>query len=101
MVYGVKGPCSPTVDALKRQRNNGLEIEMRKLFLGAAVAAMVAGGTVAQAAPVRTAAPSSAAEEIGGGSSLLLGLLAAGLLVFILFQVNDQDGKDVDLPTSP
>ncbi|HWK41456.1 MAG TPA: hypothetical protein VNR60_05955 [Croceibacterium sp.] len=74
---------------------------MRKLFLGAAVAAMVAGGTVAHAAPVRTAAPVSASEEAGGGAPLLLGLLAAGLLVFILFQVNDQDGKDVDLPTSP
>lgn len=104
MVYEAKDPCGETGDALKRQRNNGLEIEMRKLFLGAAAAAMIAGSSVAQAAPVdRAALPVSDAEELGGagGAPLLLGLLAAGLLVFILFQVNDQDGEDIDLPTSP
>lgn len=77
---------------------------MRKLILGAAAAAMIMGSSVAQAAPVsRAAVPVSNAEELGGesGAPLLLGLLAAGLLVFILFEVNDQDGKDIDLPTSP
>lgn len=75
---------------------------MRKLILGAAAAAMITGSSIAQAAPVaREAAPTSASEELGGGPHLLLGLLAAGLLVFILFQINDQDGEDVDLPTSP
>ena len=104
MVYGTKGTCSKSGDALKRQRNNGLEMEMRKLIFGAAAAAMIAGSSVAQAAPMdRAAAPVSASEQLGGEGSapLLLGLLAAGLLVFILFQINEQDGEDVDLPTSP
>lgn len=75
---------------------------MRKLILGAAAAAMITGSSIAQAAPVaREAAPASTSEELAGGSHLVLGLLAAGLLVFILFQINDQDGEDVDLPTSP
>ena len=52
MVYGTKDPCSKSADALKRQRNNGLEMEMRKLILGAAAAAMIAGSSVAQAAPM-------------------------------------------------
>jgi len=103
MVYGTKAPCGATVDALKRPRNNGLEMEMRKLILGAAAAAMIAGSSVAQAATVnRAAVPVSDAEELaGGGGTIVLGVLAAALLVFILFQVNDQDGEDIDLPTSP
>jgi hypothetical protein len=89
---------------LNAPRNNGLEMEMRKLILGAAAAAMIAGGTVAQAAPVdRAAVPVSNSEELagGGGATVVLGVLAAALLVFLLVQINDQDGKDVDLPTSP
>ena len=77
---------------------------MRKLILGAAMAAMIAGSSVAQAAPFdRAAAPASTSEELGGlaGPHIWLGLLAAGLLVVILLQINDQDGEDVDLPTSP
>ncbi|MBN9507165.1 MAG: hypothetical protein J0I69_14205 [Altererythrobacter sp.] len=104
MVYGTKAPCGETADALKRPRNNGLEMEMRKLILGAAAAAMLAGGTVAQAAPIaRAAVPVSNSEELGGGggATVVLGVLAAALLVFLLVQINDQDGKDIDLPTSP
>jgi hypothetical protein len=103
MVYGTKAPCGETVDALKRPRNNGLEMEMRKLILGAAAVAMIAGSSVAQAATVdRAAVPVSDSEALGGGGApVVLGVLAAALLVFILVQVNDQDGKDVDLPTSP
>lgn len=76
---------------------------MRKLILGAAAAAMIAGSAVAQAAPVsRAAVPVSDSEALGGGAApVVLGVLAAALLVFILVQVNDQDGEDVDLPTSP
>ena len=76
---------------------------MRKLFLGAAAAAMIAGSSVAQAAPVdRAAAPVPASERLGeGGATIWLGLLAAALLVVALIQINDQDSEDIDLPTSP
>jgi len=74
---------------------------MRKLFMGAAVAAMVAGSSVAQAAPIadaRSGSPVSEAEELGS-QHLWLGLLAAVLLGLVLWQIHDDD-KD-DLPTSP
>ena len=76
---------------------------MRKLILGAATAAMIAGSSVAQAAPMdRAAAPVSASEQLGEGSAhIWLGLLAAALLVVALIGINEQDGEDVDLPTSP
>lgn len=79
---------------------------MRKFIVGAAAAAMVAGSSVAQAAPVAIDSARSSsigeAEELNGagGTHLLLGLLAAGLLAVILWQVNE-DGEDVDLPVSP
>jgi hypothetical protein len=86
-------------------RNNGLEMQMRKFIVGAAAAAMVAGSSVAQAAPV--AAPVEdvrAVSVVEGedlrGSALWLGLLAAVLLGFVLWQINDNDGED-NLPTSP
>ena len=74
---------------------------MRKLIFGAAAAAMVAGSTIAQAAPVadaRAGSPVAEGEELAG-SALWLGLLAAGLLAFVIFQIND-DEED-DLPASP
>ena len=76
---------------------------MRKLMAGAAAAAMVAGSSVAQAAPVaiepvRAGSPVAEAEGLGG-SALWLGLLAAGLLAFVLWQINDDE--DDELPTSP
>jgi len=77
---------------------------MRKLILGAAAAAMITGSSIAQAAPVaRDAAPVSEADQLAGagGTHLLLGALALGLLIFILIQINDQDGEDVSLPHSP
>lgn len=74
---------------------------MRKVILGAAAAAMLAGSSMAQAAPApaaRTGAPVGVSEQLIGGE-LWLALLGAGLLVFLLFQINDNDG--VSLPTSP
>lgn len=74
---------------------------MRKLIVGAAAAALVASGTVAQAAPVaRTAAPVGEAESMGGGSPALLGVLGAIVLGLIIWQINDDD-DDEDSPTSP
>ena len=75
---------------------------MRKVIVGAAAAAMLAGSTVAHAAPVanaRTASPVAENEQLAGGT-LWLALLAAGLLAFILFQIND-DNNDETLPRSP
>jgi len=77
---------------------------MRKLILGAAAAAMITGSSIAQAAPVaREAAPVSEADQLAGagGAHLMLGILALALVVFVLVQINDQDGEDVDLPHSP
>ncbi len=74
---------------------------MRRILMGAAAAAMVAGSTIAQAAPVsnvRTGAPVADADELAG-PALWLGLLAAGLLVFVLFQINDEESDE--LPVSP
>jgi hypothetical protein len=84
------------------RENNGLEKEMRKLFMGAAVAAMVAGSSVAQAAPIANARSDSPVAEADalGGSHLWLGLLAAGLLAFVIWQINDNDSDD-GFPTSP
>ena len=74
---------------------------MRKLFMGAAVAAMVAGSSVAQAAPIADARSGSPVSEAEGLESqhLWLGLLAAVLLGLVLWQIHDNDRKD--LPTSP
>jgi len=75
---------------------------MRKFVISAASAAMVVGSTAAQAAPVadaRTGSPVVEAEGLNAGAHLWLGLLAAGLLVFVLFQINDDENDD--LPTSP
>jgi hypothetical protein len=102
--WGAKHPCGFYFDAFKTPReNNGLEIEMRKLLLGAAAAAMVAGGSVAQAAPVadvRSGSPVAGAEDLGGGATLWLGLLAAVLLGVALWGINDNDA-DNDFPVSP
>ena len=77
---------------------------MRKFIVSAAAAAMVLGSTVAQAAPVastRTASPLGDTEATAGNSAhLWLGLLGLGLLVFVLFAINDNDAED-DLPHSP
>jgi len=76
---------------------------MRKLFMGAAIAAMVAGSSVAQAAPIadaRSGAAVAEAEELGSGPHLWLGLLAAVLLGVVLWQINDNDADD-DFPVSP
>lgn len=74
---------------------------MRKVILGAATAAMLAGSSVAHAAPVanvRQASPVAKGESLRGGE-LWLAILAAALLAFILFQINDDD--DDVLPHSP
>jgi hypothetical protein len=71
---------------------------MRNFIIGAAAAALLASGTVAQAAPVaRTAAPAEKAESMAG-SPILLGVLGAVVLGLIIWQINDSD--DEDLPTS-
>ena len=78
---------------------------MRKFIVGAAAAAMVAGSSVAQAAPVAAPvedirAASVAQGEDLRGSTLWLALLAAVLLGLVIWQINDNDGED-NLPTSP
>ena len=74
---------------------------MRKVIMGAAAAAMLAGSTVAHAAPAataRTASPVAKADALDGGE-LWIGILAAGLLAFLLFQINDDNNET--LPHSP
>ena len=76
---------------------------MRKFIVSAAAAAMVLGSTVAQAAPVAIDNARSGSEVVGeelGSPHVWIGLLGLGLLVFVLFAINDNDGED-DLPTSP
>ena len=81
---------------------------MRKFIVGAALAAMVAGTSVAQAAPVaidsaRTASSVGEADQLKGktGTHLVLGVVALAILIFVLFQINDQDNEDLVLPHSP
>ena len=74
---------------------------MRKVMMGAATAAMLAGSSMAHAAPIanaRQASPVTKADALHGGE-LWLALLAAGLLVFLLFQINDKN--DEAIPHSP
>ncbi|MEO6041498.1 MAG: hypothetical protein ABIP41_06325 [Croceibacterium sp.] len=74
---------------------------MRKVIMGAAAAAMLAGSSMAQAAPVanaRTASPVAKASQLHGGE-LWLAILAAGLLAFLLFQINSDNSET--LPHSP
>ncbi len=72
---------------------------MRKFIVGAAAAALVASGTVAQAAPVaRTATPVDQSEGLFGGT-IFLGLLGAIVLGLIIWQISEDN--DEDLPTSP
>jgi hypothetical protein len=74
---------------------NGLEIEMRKFIMGAAAAAMVAGSSVAQAAPiadVRSESPVASAEKLGP-EVWVLGL-ALILLIIAGFGINDNDADD-------
>ena len=78
---------------------------MRKFIVSTAAAAMVLGSTVAQAAPVaidgaRTGSSLTGEEMGGGGAHIWLGVLGLGLLVLVLFGINDNDGED-DLPHSP
>jgi hypothetical protein len=79
-------------------------MKMRKFIVSAAAAAMVMGSTVAQAAPAAIDARSGASitgEAMeGGGPEIWLGILGLGILVFILFAINDNDAED-GLPTSP
>jgi|GEM_PF-6060426 len=78
---------------------------MRKYILGSAVAALVAGTSAAQAAPVsapvadsRSSSPVDDSEQLG--APILIALLAAGALAVVLVGIND-DNNDEDLPTSP
>ena len=77
---------------------------MRKFIVSAAAAALVMGSTVAQAAPVAVDNSRSGSDVTGenlqNSAHLWLGLLGLGLLVFVLFQINDNDGEE-DLPHSP
>jgi hypothetical protein len=77
---------------------------MRKFFMGAAAAAMIAGSSVAQAAPVADARSAAAVEgeSFAGtrGTHLLLGLFAAVLLGLVIWQINDNDADD-GFPVSP
>ncbi|MEO6152704.1 MAG: hypothetical protein ABIT09_11425 [Croceibacterium sp.] len=72
---------------------------MRKVIMGAAAAAMLAGSSMANAAPVaRQASPVAKSDSLHGGE-LWLAILAAGLLAFILFQINENGNET--LPLSP
>ena len=74
---------------------------MRKVMMGAAAAALLAGTTAAQAAPVpvaRTASPVASANGLHGGE-LWLAILAAALLAVILIAINDKNTET--LPHSP
>jgi len=80
---------------------------MRKYIAGAAVAAMLAGSSIAQAAPVaiedaRAGSAVSDVESLRGknGTHLLLGLVALILLGFVLSEIMDGDDA-VGLPISP
>ncbi len=76
---------------------------MRKYIVSAAAAAMVLGSTVAQAAPVAIDNARSGSDVTGEnaiGSSIWIGLLAAGLLIFVLFEINNNDEEE-GLPHSP
>jgi hypothetical protein len=79
-------------------------MKMRKFIVSAAAAAMVMGSTVAQAAPVAVdnsrSGSSMTGENLENSSHLWLGLLGLGLLIFVLFAINDNDGEE-DLPHSP
>jgi len=75
---------------------------MRKFIVSAAAAAMVLGSTVAQAAPAAIDNARTGSDVTGeelGSSHVWLGLVGLGLLIFVLFAINDNDGED--LPTSP
>lgn len=76
---------------------------MRKLIMGAAAAAMVAGSSVAQAAPiadVRSGSPAAEADDLTGNSTIWLAVLAAILLALALWGINNNDEGE-GLPTSP
>ena len=75
---------------------------MRKFIVSAAAAAMILGSTVAQAAPVANVRSGSdvTGENLDNSAHLWLGLLGLGLLIFVLFQINDNGGED-NLPHSP
>lgn len=79
---------------------------MRKFIVGAAAAAMVAGSTIAQAAPIAAPVADARVASVVGeaeglrGNVLWLGLLAAVLLGFVLWQINDNDPDD-GFPVSP
>ena len=82
---------------------------MRKFIVGAAAAAMVAGGSMAQAAPVgiedaRAGSAVSEADDLRGknGTHLVLGLLAAIIVGFVVWQVmQGPDDNSGLLPRSP
>ncbi len=74
---------------------------MRKVMMSAAAAAMLAGSSVAHAAPVapvRTASPVAKSDKLAGGE-LWLAILGAALLAFILVEINKKN--DDNLPHSP
>jgi len=78
-------------------------MKMRKLIVSAAAAAMVMGSTVAHAAPVaidNARSDTSLTGEELGSAHIWLGLLGLAALIFVLVQINDNDGED-DLPHSP
>ncbi len=70
---------------------------MRKFIMGAAVAAMVAGSSVAQAAPianVRTDSPVAEAESAVGTTELAILIVALLLLGIAAWGINDNDADD-------
>ena len=73
---------------------------MRKLLLSAAAISMVAGTTVAQAAPVDARVGANVEGESLAGFSVIPLLLGLGAVIAAIFVISDDD-EDDDIPFSP
>jgi hypothetical protein len=74
---------------------------MRKFIVGAAAAAMLAGSTIAQAAPIaRSGSAVGEAENASDSTThLVLGFIGLALIIYVVLQITDNDDKG--LPVSP
>lgn len=72
---------------------------MRKILLSAAAISMVAGTTVAQAAPVDARVGANVEGESLDGLSLLPLLLGLAAIIGVIFVIADDD-EDTDVPIS-
>ena len=75
---------------------------MRKVILGAAAAAMLAGSSMAQAAPVampRAGSPVAEGEELGGDPTIVIAIIAAVVLAVILALMNEENNENLPIST--